>query len=198
MRGQSRRLGYVFTFGALSVGLIASAPMFLASAQAQQTTVVDPNAPKAGQSSHDAALAAAARRDYVAALELSKKAAAEGQPLEADQVDFITGKAAQQQALADDAAKAKATQVAAQDAAQKIQDRQQKDYNDRAKRAAERATQCGQQNMAAADFASAYASAQAQGIGTQGQGRGSSGGTGLSNAVVVAGSPISNERPGNC
>jgi hypothetical protein len=201
MRSQSRRLGYLIASGALTVGLIAGAPMFLASAQAQQAGIVDPNAPKAGQSSHDAALAAAARRDYVAALELSKKAAAEGQPLEADQVDFISGKAAQQQAQADDAAKSKASQVAAQDAAQKIQDRQQKDYTDRAKQAKERqAGACGQQNsqqsMAVADFTSAYSAAQAQGIGTQGQGRGSSGGTGLSNGVAVTGSLITNERPG--
>jgi hypothetical protein len=189
----------LLAFGAVSIGLIAAAPMFLGAAQAQQTAVVDPNAPKAGQSSHDAALAAAARRDYVAALELSKKAAAEGQPLEADQVDFISGKAAQQQAQADEAAKSKASQVAAQDAAQKIQDRQQKDYADRAKRAADRIASCGQQNgqqsMAVADFTSAYSAAQAQGIGTQGQGRGT-GPTGLGNGVAVSGSLITNERPG--
>jgi hypothetical protein len=107
--------------------------MFVPGAQAQQTAIVDPNAPKEGQSSHDAALAAARRSDYVTALELSKKAAAEGQPLEADQVDFISGKAAKQQAAAADAAAAKAKQDQAAATAQQILARQQKDYSARAK-----------------------------------------------------------------
>jgi hypothetical protein len=196
MRGRSLRVGGLLACSVLSPGVIAGATVLGSGAWAQ-TAIVDPSAPKSGQSSHDAALAAAARRDYVAALDLSKKAAAEGQPLEADQVDFITGKAAQQQALADEAAKIKAQQIAAQELAQKIEARQQKDYTDRAKAKADRMAQCGQQNMAAADFTSAYSAAQAQGVGTMGQSRGSGTG-GLGTAVVAAGSPISNERPGNC
>src|SRR6185312_4115769 len=128
MNAQSRRMVRRIACGAFSLGLIAGAPMFAAGAHAQQTTLVDPNAPKAGQSSHDAAISAAARRDYVTALELSKKAAAEGQPLDADQVDFITGKAKQQQAAAADSAALKAKQEEAATTAQQIEARQQKDY----------------------------------------------------------------------
>jgi hypothetical protein len=200
MRGRTLGVGGLLACGVLSLGVIAGGAVFGTEARAQ-TAIVDPNAPKTGQSSHDAALAAAARRDYVSALDLSKKAASEGQPLDTDQVDFIAGKAAQQQALADDAAKTKAQQAAAQDQAQKIEARQQKDYADRAERAkndrtAMCAQQSGQQNMAVADFTSAYSAAQANGIGTQGQGRGT-GTTGLGNSVVPStGSLISNERPG--
>jgi len=172
---------------------MAGAPVLLAAARAQ-TAIVDPNAPKAGQSSHDAALTAAARRDYVSALDLSKKAAAEGQPLDADQVDFISGKAAQQQALVDDAARTKAEQVAVQGQAQKIMDRQQKDYAEREKRAKERkdATACGQQTMATADFSNAYAAAANQVLG-----QGGFGGKAFAGAPQAP-PPISNDRPGNC
>lgn len=128
MKSQPQSAIRRFACGALSLGLMAGAPMFVAGAHAQQTTIVDPNAPKAGQSSHDAAIAAAARRDYVTALELSKKAAAEGQPLDADQVDFITGKAAQQQAANADVAATKAKQEEAAAQAQQIEARQQKDF----------------------------------------------------------------------
>jgi len=135
MNAQSRRVVRRIACGALSLGLIAGAPMFVAGAWAQQATIVDPNAPKAGESSHDAALAAARRRDYVTALELSKKAAAEGQPLEADQVDFIAGKAKLQQAAAADAAAVKAKQAEAAATAEQIEARQQKDYAQRAEKA---------------------------------------------------------------
>ena len=121
MRAQSSRAVRTMAYGALSLALIASPLMFAGPSAAQ-------NAPAAGQSAHDAALAAAAKRDYVAALELSKQAAAAGQPLEADQVDFIAGKAEKQKAAAAEAAalKAKADQAAA--SAQEILARQQKDY----------------------------------------------------------------------
>lgn len=131
MNAQSSRIVRRLACGALSVGLIVGAPLFVAGARAQPATIVDPNAPKDGQSSHDAALAAARRGDYVSALDLSKKAAAEGQPLDADQVDFISGKAAKQQAASADAAAAKAKQEQAATAAQQIQARQQKDYAQR-------------------------------------------------------------------
>lgn len=130
MNTQSWRAGRKFACGALALGLIVSAPVFVVGAQAQ---IVDPNAAAANASAHDAALAAARKSDYISALALSKKAAAEGQPLEADQVDFISGKAAQQQAAADDAAKVKASADAASAQAQQIQARQQKEYAARSK-----------------------------------------------------------------
>jgi hypothetical protein len=180
----------LFACGALSIGLMAGAPVLLGAARAQ-TAIVDPNAPKASQSSHDAALAAAARRDYVSALELSKKAASEGQPLDSDQVDFISGKAAQQQALADDAAKTKAEQVAVQDQAQKIMDRQQKDYAERAERAKKaaqvNANACSQQAAAVGQFTNDYGAAANNILG------------GKAFAGMPAGPPpVSNDRPGNC
>ena len=132
MNDRSRRLVRKLACGAFSFGLIATAPLFVGGAQAQ-TTIVDPNAPKEGMSSHDAALAAARRGDYVGALELSKKAAAEGHPLEADQVDFISGKAEKQQATAADNAALKAKASEASASAQEILARQQKDYAARSK-----------------------------------------------------------------
>jgi hypothetical protein len=149
----------LFASGALSLGLMAGAPVLLAAARAQ-TAIVDPNAPKAGQSSHDAALAAAARRDYVSALELSKKAAAEGQPLDADQVDFISGKAAKQQAAADEAAKLKAKQEQASATAGQILARQQKDYAQRTKQAA---AKCEDSGHHIGTFTSAAGAAASQG-----------------------------------
>ena len=97
MNAQSRRLAHSIACGVLSLGLIAGSPMFVARAQAQ-TTLVDPNAPKDGMPPHAAAMAASARGDYIAALDFAKKAAAAGQPLDAEQVDYISGKAAKQQA----------------------------------------------------------------------------------------------------
>ena len=198
-RAQSHGFGRAATCGVFGLSLIA-APLLIAGPSAAQNAPVQLNAPPANQSAHDAALAAAARRDYIAALDLSKKAAAEGQPLDAEQIDFISGKAAQQQAAADEAAKIKANQLAAQGTAQKIMDRQQKDYAERAeraKRAAERTTQCGQQTMAVSDFANAYSAAQGQGIGTMGQGRGTSMG-GVGTAVAGSGSLIGSTPSSNC
>ena len=187
MRAQSSRAVRAMAYGALSLTLIAS-PLMLAGPSAAQ------NAPAAGQSAHDAALAAAAKRDYVAALELSKQAAAAGQPLEADQVDFIAGKAAQQQAAADEAARAKATQVAAQESATKIMDRQQKDYAEREKKLADRksVTACGQQAMSVGAFSSSYSAAAGQMMGP-----GGAGGPAFSGAPQAP-PPITNEKPGNC
>src|ERR1700761_9005757 len=116
---QSRRLIHRLAGGALSIALIAGAPVFVVDAQAQ-TAIVDPNAAAGSLSSHDAALAASRRGDYVSALDLSKKAASEGHPLDADQVDFISGKAAKQQAALDEAAKTKLSQQAASAQAQEI------------------------------------------------------------------------------
>jgi hypothetical protein len=134
MNNPSWRTGRKFACGALVLGLIVNAPVFVVAAQAQ---IVDPNAAAANASAHDAALAAARKGDYISALDLSKKAAAAGQPLEADQVDFISGKAAQQQAAAEDAAKTKATADAASTQAQQIQARQQKEYAARSKQQAQ-------------------------------------------------------------
>ena len=160
MNAQSRRVVRRIACGAFSLGLIAGAPMFVAGAHAQQTTLVDPNAPKAGQSSHDAAISAAARRDYVTALDLSKKAAAEGQPLDAHQVDFIPGKAKQQQAAAADNAETKAKQQEASVAAQQIEARQQKDY---AKREQQAKSNCTSEPGHIGVFTSAAGAAAANG-----------------------------------
>jgi hypothetical protein len=103
-------------------------PAVLATPAAAQTAIVDPNAPKGPMSAHDAALDAARRGDYIAAVDFAKKAAAAGQPLEADQVDFMTGKAQKQQAALDEDAKQKAATATAQQTAQQIQARQQADY----------------------------------------------------------------------
>jgi len=91
------------------------------------------NAPAASMSTHDAAVDAARRKDYVAALDFAKKAAAAGHPIDADQLDFITTKAAKQQADAEAAAKLKESQVAAATTAEQIQARQQADYAKRGK-----------------------------------------------------------------
>jgi hypothetical protein len=129
MSVQSRRIRQAIVCGALSVGLLAGPLTFAAgSAAAQDTKLVDPNAAKEGQSPHDAALAAAARGDYVAAVDLAKKSAAAGQPLDPDQVDFMTQKAAKQQAQLDQKAKDQAAQASAQATADQIQARQQADY----------------------------------------------------------------------
>jgi hypothetical protein len=129
MSVQSRRIRHAIVCGAFALGL-AAGPLILVAgtAAAQDAKLVDPNAPKDGQSPHDAAMAAAARGDYIAAVDLAKKAAAAGQPLDPDQVDFMTGKAAKQQAALDQKAKDQASQASAVATAQQIQDRQQKEY----------------------------------------------------------------------
>ena len=132
---QSRRFRRALACGVLCIGLIAGPTAFVGGAAAQETKLVDPNAAKEGQSPHDAAIAAAGRGDYIAAVALAKKAAAEGHPLDADQVDFMTQKANAQQAILDDNAKSKAAQAAAASTAQQIQDRQQKQYAEREKAA---------------------------------------------------------------
>ena len=114
-------IGRAIASGALFIG-VATTPLLFAGVSAAQT------APAASMSAHDAAVDAARRKDYVAALDFAKKAAAAGQPIDADQLDFITGKAAKQQAEAEADAKAKATQVAAAATAEQIQERQQKDF----------------------------------------------------------------------
>jgi hypothetical protein len=125
---QSRRIRQAFLCGALSLGLVAGPLTIATGAAAQDTKLVDPNAAKEGQSPHDAALAAAARGDYIAAVDFAKKAAAAGQPLDADQVDFMTQKAQRQQAALDQAAKDKAAQANASGTAAQIQARQQQEY----------------------------------------------------------------------
>lgn len=122
-------IGRAIASGALFFG-VATVPLLLAGGSAAQNA---PAAAPATMSAHDAAIDAARRRDYVAALDFAKKAAAAGQPIAADQLDFITGKAAKQQADADAAAKLKASQVAAAGTAQQIEERQQADYAKRSK-----------------------------------------------------------------
>jgi hypothetical protein len=160
MNVQSWRFARRLACGALSLGLIAGAPM-LAGGAMGQTTLVDPRGPKEGMSPHDAALAAAGKGDYIVAADLAKQAAAAGQPLDADQVDFITGKAAKQQAAAEAAAKLKVAQEAAAATAQQILNRQQKEYNARDK---ERSDACGSQGSTHIGiFTSAAGSAGASG-----------------------------------
>jgi hypothetical protein len=170
MSVQSRRLHRAVVCGALTLGLIAGPATFAGGAAAQETKLVDPNAPKAGQSPHDAALSAAARGDYIAAVDLAKKAAAEGHPLDADQVDFMTQKASAQQAILDDNAKSKASQAAAQATAQQIEDRQQKQYAERAKAkdAVGRCAADSQQTQVARDQVANRAAASATATGVTG------------------------------
>ncbi|MGZ3276338.1 MAG: hypothetical protein ACXWKY_14735 [Caulobacteraceae bacterium] len=160
MNAQSWRAGRKFACGALVLGLILNGPMLVVAAQAQNA-IVDPNAAGANASARDAALAAARKGDYISALDLSKKAAAAGQPLEADQVDFISGKAAQQEAAGAEAAKVKAAQEAAAAKAQEILARQQKDYAARSKQQQE-ASGCGQPTHIGT-FTSAAGAAASQG-----------------------------------
>jgi hypothetical protein len=127
MSAQSRRVSRAIAFSALSLSLLAS-PLLAGAQQA----VADPNASKGELSAHDAALDATRRGDYMAALDFAKKAAAAGQALDAEQVDFIAAKAEKQQAVRDADAKVKAAQVAAASTAQQIMDRQQKEYAARA------------------------------------------------------------------
>ena len=137
MSAQSWRIGRTVACGVFSFGLMAGSLMIASGSAAQ--TIVDPNAPTAGMSNHDAAMAATRRGDYVTALDLAKKAAADGKPLDPDQLDFIAGKAAKQQAAADEEAKTKAAAAAASTQAQAIMNRQQQDY---AKKQAQQAAQC--------------------------------------------------------
>ena len=183
MSVQSWRARRAIACGALSLSIIA-APMLFAGSAAAQTA-----------SAHDAAVAAAAKGDYIAAADLAKQAAAAGQPLDPDQLDFITGKAAKQQASLDEAAKLKATQAAASATAQQIMDRQQKDYAERAKRKATPvncAVASGQQAMAVGQFTSSYAAAAGQVLGP-----GGFGGPAFSGAPAAP-APLSNEQPGSC
>jgi hypothetical protein len=132
-------IGRVIASGALFAGVVTT-PLLFAGVSAAQ------NAPAASMSAHDAAVDAARRKDYVAALDFAKKAAAAGQPIDADQLDFITGKAAKQQAEADASAKAKETQVAAATTAQQIEERQQADYakNSKGRSAQDNKGRCAQ------------------------------------------------------
>lgn len=121
------RVGRVIARGAFSFSLAAS-PLMLAGAALGQAAPVAVNAPPANMSNHDAALDAAHRGDYIAAVAFAKKAAADGMPLDPDQVDFMTDKAAKQQAALDAVAKTKAAQATAEATAAEIEARQQKDY----------------------------------------------------------------------
>jgi hypothetical protein len=187
MNTQVRRFGRVAISSAFFLSLTASPSLFATSALAQ-TAVVSANAPT---NPHDAAVAAAAKGDYIGALVLAKQAAAAGQPLDADQIDFMTGKAAKQQERLDSEAQLKATQVAAQGTAQQIMARQQKDYAQRAAAAeAKKTAACQQQNMAAASFSSDYSAAANQVLGA-----GNIGGKAFSGSPQAP-PPISADRPG--
>jgi len=179
---QFTRFGRAIAYGAVSLALIGGSLTFATGSAAQ-------TAPSA----HDAAIDATHKGDYITALALSKQAAAAGQPLDPDQVDFIAGKAAKQQAAADESAKIKATQVAAAATAQEIQERQQKDYADRAKRQKlldNCSVASGQQAMAMSQFTSSYGGAANQVLGA-----GNIGGAAFS-GTPASPAPLSNENPG--
>lgn len=137
MSAQFSPVGPVIAAGVFSLSLMVGALAFAGGAAAQ-TAIVPAGAP-ANLSPHDAAVDATRRGDYIAALAFAKQAAAAGQPLDADQMDYITGKAAKQQAIADADAQVKARSVAASATAQQILDRQQKDYAARERKAREAA-----------------------------------------------------------
>ena len=176
MSVQSWRARRAIACGAFSLSILAGPMLFAGSAAAQAA------------SAHDAAVAAAATGDYIAAADLAKQAAAAGQPLDPDQLDFITGKAAKQQASLDEAAKLKANQQAAALTAQQIMDRTQKDYKTRAQQAADRANQCAQQAAAASIYAQAQGGAAGQALGA--------GSLGSPRTMNAQAAPVSNEHPG--
>ena len=97
---------------ALSAGL-ASGLLALAPAALAQDQVTLHPADENVRGPRDAALEAARDGDYLAARDLARKAAAAGQPLDAEQVDYIGRQAERQEKLAADDAKLKADQVAA-------------------------------------------------------------------------------------
>lgn len=109
-------------------GLLSITLMFGAVAMAQEPVKLRPadappiNGPK------DAALDAAANGDYVAARDFARKAAAAGQPLDAERVAYIEDQAARQEKAAADLAKLKAAQAAATPVAAKIKQRQKEEY----------------------------------------------------------------------
>ena len=118
----------------------------------------------------DQAETAARGGDYTGALALAKKAADLGHPLDASEVAFWTKRSAQQEQAAADAAKLKAAQQAASATAQQIKDRQQKDYAERARKAAlakddePSAAQLGMQGQALGSYAQSVGSAIAQNV----------------------------------
>jgi len=166
MNDQHRRLFNRLAWCGLILGLATGSPMMLAGAQAQ-TALVDRNAVNADMPPHDAALAAAAKGDYITALDFAKQAAAAGKPLDGDQMDFITGRAAKQQAAADEAAKVKAGQQAAAATAQQILDRQQKEYAKRAKES--EAPECPTGGRGVGIFTSAAGEVNSSSGGAQGR-----------------------------
>jgi inorganic triphosphatase YgiF len=167
MREKLWPVGRKMAGGALSLAMVCSLMLAGGNALAQTNDAQ-------AQTASDQALAAAVKGDYVSALNLAQKAASLGHPMDPDIVDNFTTRAARQAALVADAARLKAAQEAAAPLADKIKDRQQKDYADRAKKAAERAT-CTRQGQQMAGLA--------QGIGSVNQPAGSiSGGAGAAAA----------------
>ncbi len=131
MNAQSWRVALACS--AFSLGLMAS-PLLVDGAAAQQATLVDPQRRQGRSESPRRGSRRFAQGRLHRRLDLAKKAAAAGQPLDAEQVEFISGKAEKQQAVLDAAEKNKASQAAAAATAQQILDRQQKDYAAREKK----------------------------------------------------------------
>lgn len=155
MTTSARPVGRSVACGALSVALICSSLMFGGPSAAQDPST-DP-----GQAAQEQALVAASKNHYVDALALAQKAASLGKPMEKDQIDYLTQRAAQETAAVEAAAKLRAAQEAALPEAEKIKARQQKDYADRARRAALAKACGGDQSQAVGAVTQGYASSLA-------------------------------------
>lgn len=176
MTTSARPVGRSVACGALSVALMCSSLMF-SGPSAAQDAASDP-----GQAAQEQALVAASKNHYVDALALAQKAASLGKPMEKDQVDYLTQRAAQESAAIEQAAKLRAAQEAALPEAEKIKARQQKDYADRARRAA-LAKDCSQQTAAVGAMTQGYASSLANSTVM-------SGGVSASNTRAAAAAPL--------
>ncbi len=184
MTMRARPVGRSVARGALSVALMCSSLMFSGPSAAQ-----DPSSDP-GQAAQDQARVAASRYHYVEALALAQKAASLGKPMDKDQIDYLTQRAAQETAAADQAAKLKAAQEAALPEAEKIKARQQKDYAERARRAA-LAKECGQQTASVGAVTQGYASSLANSTVI-------SGGVSGSNSHAAAAAPLGGAIGGSC
>jgi colicin import membrane protein len=139
----------------VSLALMCSSLAFIGPSSAQEAAASDP-----GQAAQEQALVAASLNHYTDALALAQKAASLGHPMEKDQVDYFTQRAAREADAAAAAARFRAAQEAAAPQAEQIKARQQKDYAERARRAA-LAKECTQQTQSVGALSQGYASSLA-------------------------------------
>lgn len=185
MRTSVWPVGRSMACGALSLALVCSSLVFSGPSAAQEPAASDP-----GQAAQDQALIAASKNHYIDALALAQKAANLGKPMEKDQVDYLTQRAAQETAAVEQAAKLRAAQEAALPEAEKIKARQQKDYAERARRAA-LAKECAQQNQSVGAATQGYASSLANSSVV-------SGGVSAANTRAAAAAPLGGAAGGSC